>query len=469
MLASRTLLFAATALGLSAASTAHAQEPWNDGSPSRLPHECIIGTLVDQIEDLNWTWVGFQGLPLVGQTYYMRVTVGSLGCSGEWVRPEVKLPKATKLAITSINPVYCFYQAPGASSAVQLTDGSCPSAPDYGVYPTGSSWPNPAGSSYPDNFWAFGPTVSPGAWPLAPGATLTIYFPVISDQPLSGFATDDYLLGATQVIDGNPGGSAPWDGHPSGYNGHGIPASGAWQGVFVTSSAYTGPRIVYPEPSFGNQTQTTIRTYAYVYNAACVNPNEVAVSMWLSDGVTDPPGGSLAGGACTLLTDGSGGSSCYFDWAGLQPETVYSWKASFLPQDVTGCGTIIQDDTLKFAKTAPVPGATHYALLAQPDGDGTIELSPADGTYVAGTQVTATAHGKLDHWTLDGADAGTTSPLVVTMNQSHTLVAIFAASSGGGGGKGGLFGCDVGGFGGSGAAGALATMLFALVARRRRS
>lgn len=463
------LVGAASLLLLS--QTASAQSTvWNDGSPSRLQHTCVLGLDPGITEDLIWTWTGFQGLPLVGQTYYARIMVGGLGCSGAWVHPEVKLPRGTTFAIDASHPVQCFYQDTSTGAVSQLTDGSCPTAPDIGLYPTGSSWPNPSGSGISNDFWAFGPATQP-MWPVPEGKILIIAFPLTSNQPLSGIATNDYLLGAVNVVDNNPGGSAPWDGHEANYQGNTIPTQGAWQGVFVTSSAYTGPRITYPEPAAELITQVTARTHAYVYNSACLNPSQIVFTCDNVDTVPNPTTLAFAGGACTALADG--GSDCYADWTGMYADKLYKFNAAFDPASITNCGTVVQDQGEKYFRTAPVPGTQLYSLLALSDGKGKVALTPPDGAYASGThvsaQATADAGNKFAGWTLDGADAGTANPLDVPIaSANRTLIAHFDPSSGGG--KGGCS-CDLLAgsadvTGGSLLAGAAS--LLALLRRRRK-
>ena len=65
------------------ASTTVGAANWYDGSPSRVQHTCNFG-LGSQVEDLVWTWVGFQDvdpgprLPQTNETYYVRVVMGGL-------------------------------------------------------------------------------------------------------------------------------------------------------------------------------------------------------------------------------------------------------------------------------------------------------------------------------------------------------------------------------------------------------
>ncbi len=415
------------------AGSASAQGVWNDGSASRLQHRCVLGIdLVDTIEDLTWTWVGFFGLPQVGQVYYARISVGGLGCSGAWGIPEVKLPRGTSFAITPSNPVRCYMKSASQSSPNQITDGTCPSEPFIGFYPySNGSFPNPGGSGYSNQFFSFPPMTQP-YWPLPPGTILTIEFPVISSQALSGFASNDYLLGATNVLDNNPGGpTLQWDGHPQYYNGYGIPSSGAWQGVFVTQGPYSGPRIVYPEPSTQNLTQTTVSTVAHVYNSSCLSPNEVWYELVPAEvGVLDTT--DWAGGSCTPL--GDGGSSCVGNWTGLLADTLYQWRAYFNPSSLTYCTNVVEDTTYKLFRSPPEPGATRYTLLATAEGNGSVTLSPAGGSYAPGTLVTATAlpgsGASFAGWRFNDGSTSGTNPVGVTMNQSRTIVAEFAPEPG---------------------------------------
>jgi Divergent InlB B-repeat domain len=423
----------AFALSLLLAGSASAQGVWNDGSASRLQHRCVLGIdLVDTIEDLTWTWVGFFGLPQVGQVYYARISVGGLGCSGAWGIPEVKLPRGTSFAITPSNPVRCYMKSANQSSPNQITDGTCPSEPFIGLYPdSNGSFPNPGGSGYSNQFFSFPPMTQP-YWPLPPGTILTIEFPIISSQPLSGFASNDYLLGAVNVLDNNPGGpTVQWDGHPSYYSGYGIPSSGAWQGVFVTQGPYSGPRIVYPEPSTQNITQSGGDTLVHVYNTSCLSQNVVSFELYPADD-NEPDTTVFLGGSCTAL--GDGGSSCSASWNGFQPDTLYKWRAYFLPGTLNACPNVVEDDTFKLFQTPPLPGATRYTLLATAEGNGSVALAPTGGSYAPGTLVTATAlpgsGASFAGWRFNDGSTSGTNPVGVTMSQSRTIVAEFVPEPG---------------------------------------
>lgn len=76
-----------------------------------------------------------------------------------------------------------------------------------------------------------------------------------------------------------------------------------------------------------------------------------------------------------------------------------------------------------------------YTLTIQaPDGQGTTSPTTGSTSYASGTAVPVTATPasgwKLDHWTLDGAAAGSSNPITVTMNAAHTLKAEFTQTQG---------------------------------------
>lgn len=79
---------------------------------------------------------------------------------------------------------------------------------------------------------------------------------------------------------------------------------------------------------------------------------------------------------------------------------------------------------------APPPGVTYIlSVTANPGGGGSISLSPAGGTYDAGSEVTLTAipaQGYVfDRWSLDAT--GTSSSVTLTMDSSKRVTAHFTA------------------------------------------
>ncbi len=409
-----------------------AGQPWNDGAPSRLQHIC--NNFISQtVEDLTWTWVGYQGQPKSGDVYYVRVVVGALGCSGAFVRPELKLPRKTQFAITPQTPIRCFMEPPGGGARTQITDG-CPSAPVLGLYPfDNTAFPNPSGSGYSNAFWALPPSSQP-YWPLY-NRILTIEVPVRTtltgaDAPLSGFASGDYLLGAANVLDNNPGGPTnQWDGHPQGYSGGAIPSRGAWQGVFLSQSPSTVTRLVYPEPSARNITQTSAQTHIHVYNAGCVSPAQAAMTLLYADGGdTGPEALDTTVGGCSPV--GDGGQDCFLRWIYLLPGTEYLWWSEFVPGSTTACGNVQVDPARKYFRTASPPGVTRYAVLVSAGSGGSVALNPPGGSYTAGTQVMLTATANTDSlfsgWTLDGVAQAGPNPLTVVTNAEHVVLARFS-------------------------------------------
>jgi outer membrane protein assembly factor BamB len=71
-----------------------------------------------------------------------------------------------------------------------------------------------------------------------------------------------------------------------------------------------------------------------------------------------------------------------------------------------------------------------YALTITATAGGTTSPAPGTHTYSAGTTVDVTAlpdeYYVLDHWELDGSDAGAANPIGVAMGANHTLHAVFS-------------------------------------------
>jgi hypothetical protein len=135
----------AFALSFLLAGSASAQGVWNDGSASRITHHCVLGIdLVDTWEDLAWTWVGFYGLPQVGQVYYARITVGGLAAVEHGEFP-VKLPRSTSFAISPANP--CVLREDAASRRRTRSRTARVDEPFIG-YPTRTFLPESGGSGF---------------------------------------------------------------------------------------------------------------------------------------------------------------------------------------------------------------------------------------------------------------------------------------------------------------------------------
>ncbi len=164
---------------------------WFDGSFSYTSHiNCVTGFS----EFLTGIYTGYYGTadvtwPRVGDLYYGHLVLYGVGspCPGEgYVEPEVTLPPNTSFAISAANPVYCFALSPQNVLYTITAAQGCPQAPypsyaGLGTYSLYSSYNGSGPYSY--NHW----------WTLAPGWFLEIQFPMVSLQPMSGFATNSYL------------------------------------------------------------------------------------------------------------------------------------------------------------------------------------------------------------------------------------------------------------------------------------
>lgn len=73
-----------------------------------------------------------------------------------------------------------------------------------------------------------------------------------------------------------------------------------------------------------------------------------------------------------------------------------------------------------------------YQLIIETAGGGTTAPSPGIYTYAADSSIQVTANPDtdfiLDYWELDGSNVGSANPYTVTMNQNHTLKAVFVYS-----------------------------------------
>ncbi len=476
------------ALAFAASRTAEAAN-WYDGPPSRVQHVCN-NFITTTNEDLLWTWVGFQDvtagnvsrLPKTGETYYVRVVMGGLGCSGVWVHPELKLPKGTTFAITTQTPIRCFVDRPNQPPRQPL---ACPAAPQPGVYPNGQG------------FYRFDPPNNQPYWALPNGNIIYIEVPVTSSVPLSGIASNDYAVAAVSIIDNNPGGgNPPWD-NPN------PPSSGPWQGVFVTQNgAPRSPYVSYADNSAipGKTSATTDFT---VNNVDCIATGNLQGDLFRVDGKPDTAsfGGAVCtAGCCTQPCPANSSVTYRYTWNGLEADTSYKWRGFLQSLTVAnGCGRDVADAQTNaqapqwaYFKTLPlVAKPAEYSLLLHTTGPGgtlvaTPPLASGQTRYQPGTKVTVTAQPsagyQLKAMTVDGVAA--TSPANVVMSQDHGVEAEFETATGadggvdpdGGttppnGGNGGGGGCAVGRpAGGSNLAGlaGIATALALVAAARRR-
>lgn len=477
-------LFAAVAVAYVLGSAAPARaDVWNDGSPSRVEHECWQGIYPPIAEDLAWVYVGYSGQPKVGDTYLMRVEVAGFGCSGAWTNPEVRLPPNTQFAIDAAHPVRCFlgpYEA-----ATQITDGNCPSQPS-------------STTSIGGGFVSF-PPQKQAYWPLPSGKILIIEFPVTSTAVLSGIASaNDFLLGGAQLLDQSPGNPVPsYDAPPAGYSS-GIPSSGAWQGVFVSPAAASSPTntwVVFPEPSAGDihlaadpaaATQSVhVTLTAHVYyplcfcdnnhepladgSGSCDNAGTSATVCCTHGGVvqhhllsTILPTDSAATDTTYFTTSSGNGCTstsateeeCNFTFGGLKYGVSYDYtysappNAIYDPDTANGCAAtglppIVSGNlhSLKVADpNAPVTYDLFVSATGNGTGNGTVTRAPDGGAYAVSTVVNVTAAPAVgsifQKWVLNGVDQAATNPLPVTVTADTTLVAVFtteAATSGGAG------------------------------------
>lgn len=182
-------------------------------------------------EPLGSAWTGWQGdigggHPQVGEVYYVEAgwaITGDPCTGGAGVHDELVLPANTRLAISTNNPVRCFYESPSQGSLHEFGGGDCPQTPQTGM----------------EGGYAFDPPGNRGPWPSASGTITEIHVPVKTTSPLNGIESPDgtpcytCVYAGVWFIDGD---RSPW----------------AWprEGVFVQGTqSQTQPLVTYPGPS----------------------------------------------------------------------------------------------------------------------------------------------------------------------------------------------------------------------------
>lgn len=424
------VLVAFVAASLGHTSRAEAAN-WYDGSPSRIQHIC--NNFISQTsEDLTWTWVGFRDvddagstrLPRTGEVYYVRIVMAGLGCSGAYAYPELALPRGTSFAISGGAPIRCFYENTlrgGGPEAI----AACPSQPSQGL--TGAG------------YYGFAPSTQP-YWTLPTGGMITIEIPVVSTLPLSGMATNDWLAGAVNVLDNNPGGgNPPWD-------------LGARQGVFVTAAgAPRSPYVSYADDASVPST-TTATTDFTIHNYDCTTGGQLVGDLFPVVDQVDTAAFDAAtcvAGCCSTPCQQNYVTYRYA-WKQLTPDREYKWRGYLQNLSIApGCARDLADAQLNaeapqwaYFRTLPTSAPTvRYNLFLTGSAGGALAATPQDVSYPAGTVVSVgvspEAGYEIASLLVDGQAA--VLPLGLTMDRDHSVVAAFqpsgassSSSSGGG-------------------------------------
>jgi hypothetical protein len=227
---------------------------WHDGSVQySYTYDCFTGDLIYG----TGTYVGYWAdttnhLPTPGMVYYVHVVALTVGnaCAGPWGFFDLGLPPNTSLAISTPNPVICYF------NGVQYT-ADCPQT-------------LPA-SPYNPGFYTIKSTDPSWAWPMPYNGLLEFLVPVVSSTTLSG-AT---LQAGLWVIDGF-------------FNSWLNPTYGVYvfsptvPGTFNKSSPASGGfTTTSPTLSWGSSSGAT--SYEYCYDT--VN-DTVCSGSWISRGTS---------------------------------------------------------------------------------------------------------------------------------------------------------------------------------------
>jgi hypothetical protein len=256
---------------------------WQAGvSVSTSDNDCIFfdanGNPYYNVGPITTSWVSYYGdpnagVPKVGDVYYTRVFVSNpAACQSAGVQPWLILPSNTFLAISSANPVYCW-----RNGVVVPTTSGCSQSPPLGTSLSGAS-------GYNLGFWAD-----------LKGGNIEIRVPVYSGS------TGTKTLYAR--VDTSDGWSNPW---------------ATPQVSYIVGS--NPPTVSYPAPSSTLITDTTVRNTADVFN------HYTAGTLYFDIGTTTSYGTSNGGNAISNSWDSA---EFYTDWAGLNPGTLYHWRARF--------------------------------------------------------------------------------------------------------------------------------------------
>ena len=352
------------------------------------------------MEDLTTEWVGYGGNltvpPKVGDIYYVRMIVGTPGnpCAGPYVHVELGLPKNTEFAIDAAHQIECWMQNPTADPPrprAQITDGSCPTQPSLGFYGTGYY----SFDTYPAGSWEGGP------WPLATGATMELYVPVITRAPLNGISgTGTKLVGAIQAIDGY---LSPWDGE-----GLSAPSTGPYQWITVLDNSAS--------VTYGATTGITAST-AHV--SGTLTHHAAKGSVYVDMGTTTSYGYSLGPFSAPV----SDTVPIYADYTDLTSGTTYHWRIRFVRVD--GVTTNGADQTFTTTGTAGTP-PTSYGLAVSSTSDWHLLWATSDlGAHYTLTAVIDNPGYFFKSWSIDsGAITSTSNPYVLTMDNNHFVAAV---------------------------------------------
>ena len=186
-------------------------------------------------------------------------------------------------------------------------------------------------------------------------------------------------------------------------------------------------------PTVNSPTQMTV-------TAAFGGDYQYEQSSATATGTVNPP-------TYSVTVDPNGGR-IYVDNNPITARTTYSWSSGsthtldpdsgYSPSPgVKKIFTQWSDGSRDDPRTITVTGSATYVanwltqywldVSVSPSGAGS--TTPGAGWYNEGTSVTVTenpASGYVfDHWELDGANAGTSSSITVSMNRPHSLVAVF--------------------------------------------
>jgi len=276
--------------------------------------------------------------------------------------------------------------------------------------------------SYDDKIYCLNATTGALAWSYTTGARVCSS-PAIADGKVyvgsednKVYAFEDPIFSLT-IITGLGGTTDPGPGTYKFYDGTTVPVTAIphsgygfdhWE--LDSSWDYSNPIDVTMN---SNHTLRAIFNYTVAIEAHCYTESaDVSVNIimdGLPTGYTTPCSFNLTEAHSFTVQDTDTGGHLFTQWNTGETSTTVT---------VASSGTYIAYYQAR------------YNLTITTTEGGTTDPPPGNYSYWDGTKASVTATPTLgyllDHWELDSADAGTSNPINVTMNMSHTLNAVFS-------------------------------------------
>jgi len=198
----------------------------------------------------------------------------------------------------------------------------------------------------------------------------------------------------------------------------------SWDWDFGDNTTGTGEIVTHHYDNYGNYTVTlNVTDSEGLWDTESKN---ITVSANYTLSVTVVGGGSVS-------KSPDQGTYSYGTVVTLTASADAGWTFSVWSGDASGSNALTTVNmTSNKAVTATFTQITTYTLTITTTTGGTTSPAPGDHIYSAGANVPVTAipqgSYQFDHWELDSVDVGSVNPYTVTMDNDHTLHAVFKSA-----------------------------------------